>query len=164
MAGKWIFFGVVVVVGIALDYWTKQLALAHLDFGVTQWKGPLLLTLSYNRGAAFGLNLGAASRPIFIVFTVVTVLWLSMVYQKTETRHSWRRLGIVLVCAGALGNLIDRVSSAEGVVDFLGPYNLGFMLWPIFNVADILVVAGILALLISLRSSGLRDTVVDAVQ
>jgi lipoprotein signal peptidase len=47
--------------------------------------------------------------------------------------------------AGATGNLIDRAFSARGVVDFIGPYDLKFMRWPVFNFADVWVVAGTFA-------------------
>ena len=159
MTGKWIFLALVMVVGVGADFWTKRWALDALDFGATRyaWNGILKLTLSYNRGAAFGLHLGEWSRPVFIVFTLVTVSWLIGVYRRTISDQRMRRLGIALVCAGALGNLIDRAASADGVVDFLGPYDLGFMMWPIFNVADILVVAGIIALMISLRAGHLHE-------
>jgi signal peptidase II len=151
MIGKWLFFIVFVLAGVALDQWSKQWALANLQYAQTQeaWNGMLLLTLSFNKGAAFGLNLGAASRGIFIVFILVTVTWLTVVYHRTHG-DGLRRLGLSLVCAGALGNLTDRIASGDGVVDFLGPYDLGFMLWPIFNVADIWVVLGIASLFISM--------------
>jgi signal peptidase II len=51
--------------------------------------------------------------------------------------------------AGALGNVVDRLTNPRGVVDFLGPYDLGFMRWPVFNVADICVVLGTLAFALS---------------
>jgi signal peptidase II len=50
---------------------------------------------------------------------------------------------------GALGNLIDRVRWNKGVVDFIGPIDLGFMDWPIFNVADMAISCGAVALAIS---------------
>jgi lipoprotein signal peptidase len=37
-----------------------------------------------------------------------------------------------------------------GVVDFLGPFDLGFMEWPIFNLADIYVTVGTIALALAL--------------
>jgi signal peptidase II len=37
-----------------------------------------------------------------------------------------------------------------GVVDFIGPINLGFMYWPIFNIADIAITTGAILLGISL--------------
>lgn len=155
MSRKWLFFILVVAVGVALDQWSKQWALSTLQYAETQraWGGLLLLTLSFNKGAAFGLHLGEASRAVFIAFIVLTVSWLTLVYHRSHA--GWlRRAGLALVCAGALGNLTDRILSDTGVVDFLGPYDLGFMLWPIFNVADIWVVLGIVALFVSMSRDG----------
>ena len=155
MRHKWLFFILVVAVGVALDQWSKQWALSTLHYAQTQeaWGGFLKLTLSFNKGAAFGLHLGAASRIIFIVFIFLTLSWLLVVYHRSHA--GWlRRAGLKLVCAGALGNLVDRLTSDAGVVDFLGPYDLGFMVWPIFNVADIWVVLGIAALFLSMSHDG----------
>ena len=52
-----------------------------------------------------------------------------------------RTLAIALVCAGAVGNLIDRVRWSEGVVDFID-VGIGDMRWPTFNVADMAVSTG----------------------
>jgi signal peptidase II len=50
-------------------------------------------------------------------------------------------LALALVCAGAVGNLIDRIRSAKGVVDFID-VGVGDLRWPTFNVADMAVSVG----------------------
>ncbi len=163
---KWIVFAIVVVVLVLLDQGTKRWALETLERGVTQraWDGALLLTLSFNRGAAFGLDLGPASRPLFILLSLVVLIWLGTVYQRTPAGSRSRAAGVALVTGGAVGNLIDRVLSNRGVVDFLGPYDLGVMVWPIFNLADCWVVAGIALLVLSMQRGHLTtgDLKVDA--
>jgi signal peptidase II len=165
MSRKWLFFMLVVAAGVALDQWSKQWALSALHYAQTQeaWGGFLKLTLSFNKGAAFGLHLGSASRVIFIVFVLLTLSWLIVVYHRTA-KSRLRLLGLTFVCAGALGNLVDRITSDAGVVDFLGPYDLGFMLWPIFNVADIWVVLGIAALFLSMSHEGTAVTLTNVKQ
>jgi signal peptidase II len=150
---RWVFWIVVVVLGVALDQWSKRWALETLERGQTvlAWGGLLKLTLSFNQGAAFGLRLGAASRWIFIGFSAVVLVWLAWVYHRARVLGAVRATGIALVSAGAIGNLIDRIFWSRGVVDFLGPYDLGFMVWPIFNIADCWVVIGIGLLLLSMR-------------
>ena len=154
---KWVVFAIVVVILVLLDQGTKRWALETLERGMTQhaWGGALLLTLSFNRGAAFGLDLGPASRPLFILLSVVVLIWLGTVYQRTPAGSRSRAAGVALVSGGAIGNLIDRMLSGRGVVDFLGPYDLGIMVWPIFNLADCWVVAGIALLVLSMRSGHL---------
>jgi signal peptidase II len=107
------------------------------------------LTLVYNRGAAFGLHVGPYSRPIFAVLTVGALVILWRLYRATAPAD-WRRVGaLALVSAGAVGNLIDRVRSSRGVVDFI---DLGTATWrwPTFNVADIAVTTGAVLLAIVL--------------
>ncbi|MGH7447666.1 MAG: signal peptidase II, partial [Longimicrobiales bacterium] len=52
-------------------------------------------------------------------------------------------------CGGAVGNLIDRVRSASGVVDFID-VGVGSVRWPVFNVADMAVTTGAIILALSL--------------
>jgi signal peptidase II len=99
------------------------------------------LTLVYNPGAAFGLHLGAYSRWIFMALTAGALIILGRLYRATRDGDLLRTLAIALVCGGALGNLIDRVRSAAGVVDFID-VGIGDMRWPTFNVADMAVSIG----------------------
>ena len=98
-------------------------------------------TLVYNPGAAFGLHLGEYSRWIFMVLTVGALFILGRLYRATRDGDLVRTLAIALVCAGAVGNLIDRVRSARGVVDFID-IGIGDTRWPTFNVADMAVSIG----------------------
>jgi len=99
------------------------------------------LTLVYNPGAAFGLHLGAYSRWIFMALTAGALFILGRLYRSTRDGDLLRTLAIAMVCGGALGNLIDRIRSAAGVVDFID-VGIGDMRWPTFNVADMAVSIG----------------------
>lgn len=98
-------------------------------------------TLVYNPGAAFGMHVGAHSRWVFLVLTAVVLRVLWMLYRTTRDRDNVRTLALALLCAGAVGNAIDRVRSADGVVDFID-VGVGAVRWPTFNVADVAVMAG----------------------
>jgi signal peptidase II len=99
------------------------------------------LTLVYNPGAAFGLHLGPYSRWIFLALTVgvLTILW--RLYRQTRDRDNLRTLALALVCGGAVGNALDRLRSADGVVDFLD-FGTNAVRWPTFNLADVAVSVG----------------------
>ncbi|HEV7993354.1 MAG TPA: signal peptidase II [Gemmatimonadaceae bacterium] len=99
------------------------------------------LTLVYNPGAAFGLNLGPNSRWIFAALTIVALVILARLYRATSSSDTWRTVALGLVCAGAVGNLLDRVRSIFGVVDFID-IGIGDSRWPTFNVADMAVSVG----------------------
>jgi len=138
-----LFWGVLLVV-VALDIVTKVLAVArlspqHIPHEVIG--DHLRLTLVYNPGAAFGLHLGGYSRWIFMALTVGALMVLGRLYQQTRQGDLTRTLALALVCGGAVGNLIDRVRSPLGVVDFVD-VGIGDMRWPTFNVADMSVSVG----------------------
>jgi signal peptidase II len=136
----WPILGVVTVVDVA----TKAIAeralqprgIPHEIVGNT-----VRLTLVYNPGAAFGLNLGPQSRWIFAALTVIALMILARLYRSTARESALRTIALGSVCAGAVGNLLDRVRSLFGVVDFID-IGIGDSRFPAFNVADMAVSVG----------------------
>ena len=137
-------FWPIILVTTVLDVVTKAIAerslaprgIPHEVLGNT-----LRFTLVYNPGAAFGLNLGPQSRWIFAALTLVALVILGRLYRSTRPGHVARVAALALVCAGALGNLFDRMRSFFGVVDFID-VGVGDARWPTFNVADMAVSVG----------------------
>lgn len=112
-------------------------------------------TLLYNPGAAFGLSLGPYSRWLFLALTVIVLGILWRLY-RTTPRDGWvRAVALGLVAGGATGNLINRIWSVRGVVDFID-VGIGSWRWPAFNVADIGVTTGAVLLALVLHRSGPR--------
>ena len=99
------------------------------------------LNLVYNPGAAFGLSFGGYSRWIFMTLTGTALVILARLYRGTREDDLPRTLALALVCGGAVGNLIDRLRSGLGVVDFID-IGLRDARWPTFNVADMAVSVG----------------------
>jgi signal peptidase II len=136
---------------IVADVVTKRWALGTLYHGGHDTLGGFVpLTLAFNRGIAFGLPLPSAGRWIIIAATFIVLGVLIDLFRRTRPADWFRLLAIQFVAAGAIGNLVDRVRWDGGVVDFIGPINLGFMYWPIFNVADMAITTGAIMLGISL--------------
>lgn len=101
-------------------------------------------TLVFNPGAAFGLQIGQDGRYSRWVFTALTLIALSILvglYRATRPGDRARTLALALVCGGAIGNLLDRIRSGQGVVDFID-VGLGDARWPTFNIADVAVSVG----------------------
>ena len=149
-----IFWGVTGSV-LLLDAFTKVLAVdrlmpAYLPRPI--WGEAVRLTLVYNPGAAFGLHLGPNSRWIFIALTFVALLVLARLYLDTPLASRQRTLALALVTGGAVGNLLDRLKTARGVVDFID-LGVGAWRWPTFNVADIAVTTGSVLLAVVLWNS-----------
>ena len=124
--------GFVILVG--LDQWTKGLAVKHLmhqpPFVI--WDGVFELLYSENRGAAFGMMQGKQ----FFFFLIALVVLAAVVYllwkMPVTERYMPMAVCLMMVSAGAVGNMIDRIGQGY-VVDFLYFKLINF---PIFNVAD----------------------------
>lgn len=126
-----------VLIFVLLDQWTKVLAVTHLKN-----QSPIVLIehvfeLHYleNRGAAFGLL--QDQRIFFLIIAFVILAVVAVLYRKIPDDRKFIILKIcsVFICAGAIGNMIDRFLNGY-VVDFLYFSLIDF---PIFNVADIYV-------------------------
>lgn len=138
--------GFIILTG--LDQWTKGLVVKHLigkePFVI--WDGVFELLYSENRGAAFGMM---QEKQLFFFLIAVLVLCAVIYFiWKMPAERKYRPLAVCLlmISAGAVGNMIDRVSQGY-VVDFLYFKLINF---PIFNVADcyVTIAAAILVLLI----------------
>lgn len=142
MRAKLTIFGIVFPVVMVLDLITKRWALEALAAQRGELLGLIPLTLAFNRGAAFGISVGDDSRWLFVPITIAALGLLAYILRQTEARDYIRILAISLVVSGAVGNLYDRVRWSRGVVDFIGPIDLGIYDFPIFNVADIAISCG----------------------
>ncbi|WP_373062081.1 signal peptidase II [Gemmatimonas sp.] len=154
----------VLLVVLVLDLITKAVAVATLApaggaspvFG--NW---FRFALVYNPGAAFGLHLGNYSRWIFMALTCGAIVILWRLYQQTAPDDLRKALAVSLVAAGALGNVIDRIRSDLGVVDFID-IGFGVHRWPTFNVADMAVSSGAFLLALVLWGEEKRETAAAA--
>ncbi len=140
-------FWTAAVLVVALDIVTKALAVRHLDAHVPHdvVGNFVRFTLAYNPGAAFSMSLGRLSRFLFGGIAVIALGVLWYFYATTRPGETARVLALGLAWGGAAGNLIDRIRSPHGVVDFIdiGVGNVRF--WT-FNVADSGVTIGALLL------------------
>ena len=128
----------------AVDFCTKAVAAANLmpqGLPHSVYGDWIRFTLVRNPGAAFGLHVGQHSRWIFMVLTIVALVILGRLYAATRPGDVARAFALALVCGGAVGNLIDRVRSPNGVVDFID-IGFGDSRWPTFNIADMAVSLG----------------------
>jgi signal peptidase II len=153
-AERRLFWGTATAVVVA-DFITKLIAESFLARRLPlQVLGDFVqLRLVYNEGAAFGLHLGEYSRWIFFGLAIIALFVLASLVRSTRQGDRFRLGALALVCGGAVGNLIDRVRSAQGVVDFVD-IGVGSWRWPTFNVADSAITIGAIALGLSLWQEG----------
>lgn len=148
-------FALIVGAIVVLDLLTKLVAERVLPrtTGVPILGDTFQLRLVFNEGAAFGLNVGEHSRWIFMGLALTAILVLASMLRATRPGDRLRFYALAAICAGAFGNLIDRIRSPRGVVDFLD-VGVGALRWPTFNVADMAVTCGAIALALSLWGEG----------
>ena len=112
------------------------------------WENPIpvfpFFHLHYveNTGASFGMFQGGNTLLVFITAAIIVYLLYS--WKDLCAQGPWAKWGGVLILAGALGNLYDRIALGY-VVDFLD-----FLVWPVFNVADTAICVGAGLMVLSL--------------
>lgn len=131
--------GLVVIVVLALDQLTKHLVVSNIAVGQKNKFLPGIdLVHVRNTGVAFGFFAGGGILVLVFTFTALAAL---VVYFMLRPDRPWLWLPTGMLIGGAIGNLIDRVSHGA-VTDFI---KLPF--WPAFNLADMSITFGVLALL-----------------
>lgn len=133
---------------VLADCSTKELVVAEL--ASNPGPHPLLgqfvrVTLAYNTGAAMNLSFGDFSRLVLSISAVAAIGALLYLYRRTPHDAVLRAAALALVAGGALGNLLDRLRSPLGVVDFID-LGVGDSRFWTFNIADVGVTVGALLL------------------
>ena len=123
---------------IVLDFLVKLWAKTDLSQigSIPVWKGVFHLTYVENKGAAFGIMQNKVW--FFVMVALVALPVIVYVFRKYQNRSKILNLGLCFILAGAVGNMIDRITLGF-VVDFLDFRIIDF---PVFNIADIFVCVG----------------------
>lgn len=147
---KWPWFIVSIVI-ILLDQASKHWALRSLIPYQPEALMPMVnFTLAYNTGAAFSFlsSTGDWHRWLFTGFSglmsTVLLIWIIRLPQTARLQL----LGLSLILAGAVGNLIDRIFLGH-VIDFIDVYYTHYH-WPAFNLADSAICAGAFLLVVDM--------------
>ena len=124
--------------GFALDQWLKAYVTANIPLGRSQPLVPGLVELRtvHNYGAAWSSFSGM--RGLLVAVTCCIVAAVAVLLVRRVVRHPLGVMACAMILSGGVGNIVDRVRLGY-VVDM---FNLLFMEYPVFNVADIFVVCG----------------------
>ena len=146
---------------IATKYSFEALLLAN-DGRIEVIPGFFDLALLYNPGAFSGMLGGSLGGKIVLNLLslgcgVAMIFGFVKYYNKI---CGFERAGLLMAIPGTLGNLVDRflmlIGKQEGVIDFL-EFDLGFMVWNTFNIADALLVAGLITFAVGLLVRGHKE-------
>ncbi len=148
---------IAIAVGVVvLDQLTKRWAVSALADGpIVLVDGWLELDLTFNPGAAFSSLQGIG--PLLAIAAVAVAGWITVLIRRRSTRTG-EVVALALILGGAVGNLVDRVTRGDGlldgaVVDFIEP-----SFFPTFNVADAAITIGaVLLVLVTVRHAPEND-------
>ena len=148
---------ILTAVVVIIDQITKALIVANVPriefsgFTIEVLGDFLRIIHTRNLGIAFSLGRGlpdGVRRLVFTILPTIVLAGLLAYYVRVDAFTRLQRWAVAGIIGGGIGNLIDRIFRAEGVVDFVDVkfYGiLGMDRWPTFNVADAtVVVCGIL--------------------
>ncbi len=145
----------IIAILIIIDQVTKVVVLTNLKIQGTEI--PVIgnffaITLVFNKGAAWGIG----DSYTIILALISLVAGLVAIWYAGKNDFSKKKLysiSLCLIVAGAFGNLIDRTLTVfkvlDGVIDFLS-FNFGSYEFPVFNVADMCLVIGVILLVIDI--------------
>ena len=134
---------------LVLDQWTKWLVEVHLPHHTAEPIIPGFLNLTHvrNTGVAFGLFASeVGGGRLLTLLGLAALVAVGLYFWFAPSRDRSLLVALALVVGGAVGNLIDRISSGA-VTDFIDVY-VGPHHWPSFNVADSAISIGIVLMAI----------------
>lgn len=133
-------------IALALDQITKMFASIYLTLNKEIVLIPKFfsLTLCHNEGAAWGILNNASWLIILCTILAIFIIYHFIYCFKQNTRNN---IAFGLLYGGLAGNLIDRVVYGY-VRDFFDFYIFNYN-YPVFNIADICIVIGVILLVIA---------------
>ena len=141
--GAWARTGLTVALVVAADQFTKKVARDGIRPGEEDPIFPALKLVNVrNEGVAFGIDVGGKTLVIAIIALALLALVL---YFARHTARPWMWLPTGMLIGGALGNIVDRIRDGA-VTDFLK-----IPAWPAFNLADVAITLGVVALVLVLE-------------
>ena len=132
-----------VILLVAADLLSKNAAEALRDNPNVLIPGVFELRYFENHGAAFSILENGT--VFFIIFTTVfLILLMALLIRLQKRKIPMLKTALVMIIAGGIGNLIDRVIHGF-VIDL---FHFGFFEFPIFNFADTLITIGAVLLFV----------------
>lgn len=128
----------VVALCVAADQALKLWTVANLALYESAPLIPGIVELRYIQNTGGGFSILTGHTWLLAAVTAVLMLVIAGILVKKVFAHPLAVWSLVVVLGGGIGNLIDRVRLGY-VVDM---FNLQFMNYPVFNIADIFVVCG----------------------
>ena len=105
----------------------------------------LNINLIWNEGIAFGL-LSFDQENLYNFLTILIILIIFFIFIMTLKSNGLKKLALIMILGGALGNAFDRILY-KAVPDFFD-FHIGNFHWFIFNIADIFITLGVIFMIL----------------
>lgn len=141
-----------------LDQLIKYIIVTNFSYGKTFFLLPNIIYLTYVKNTGGAFSIFSENLSVLLIISIVSIGLLGYYIEKKKSFSSLETIYFGFMIGGVLGNLIDRLFK-NGVVDYIGLL-FGNYYFPIFNLADIAIVGGVIVFIIdTLRSdiSGVRS-------
>ena len=140
---------------LIIDQITKILVIKFLPLSgsIEIIKNFFYIIPTNNTGAAFSILIG--QRIFLILITITILIFLIQYIKKNKIERKLDIISFSFIIGGSLGNLIDRIIRGS-VIDFIS-LKLGNYNFPIFNIADTLIVVGVILLLLGAKGGNKHD-------
>tara|TARA_B100001123_G_C14992025_1_gene899976 strand:- start:59 stop:520 length:462 start_codon:yes stop_codon:yes gene_type:complete len=130
---------------IFIDFLSKKIIYNLIDLNNFVSVTPFLDIIHiHNYGISFGLLAGVL--PVWFIVILGIIIVFFLVYWMLKSANKYEKWGILLIIAGAISNIGDRLFN-NYVLDFIY-INFDKYYWPAFNFADIYISIGVLIILI----------------
>ncbi len=146
---RWIVFAVVALVAAAADLESKRLAHLRVPFQEEVVMIPRYFAIGhiYNEGIVFGKFQGA--KKLWLVVSILAVPAIVAIFASVKNPRWILTISLALILGGTLGNLYDRAKFGK-VRDFIKFSYDPHHVWPLFNLADAYICAGVMLLLVEM--------------
>ncbi len=184
MPWRLLWMSMITIIVVIADQLSKYFALKNLDYGNGIEVLPFLkLILVRNSGAAFGFlsNASGWQNLAFVVIAIVVCFVIIWMVRRMGVNETFVAVALLLILGGAIGNIIDRVTTGTGInfweslsngyvidfIDFYYPSTSLSCFWPFyptgsgchfptFNFADSAITTGAVMLLLDIVGLGLK--------
>lgn len=146
---------IIIVIGLLIDQGVKWFVATHMVLGQTISVIPNFFSIQYyvNRGAAWSF-LSTKSWGIYVLSVISIIASIILTIIVIRIKNKKLRFPLSLVLIGAIGNMIDRVFR-QGVIDFIS-LQFGSYFFPVFNLADMCLVIGLVWTVIYMLVSDIK--------
>lgn len=130
-----------------IDRVTKYMALAWLSDMPCQLNSFVSFELVINRGISWGMFHSSSSAAFVVVSCIIAAVTMLVCWHALYfSRRGLPIVGHIYIIVGSLSNIIDRLCYG-GVIDFI-VLSYHSVSWPVFNIADVVIVLGVGLLLL----------------